>query len=402
MEERITSTAPVAESPPRPPDLWVAWLRLSDFRNHARTSLTCSPGPIVLTGPNGAGKTNLLEAVSFLVPGRGLRRARLGEVGRDSDGQGAGVSWAVAAEVVTPSGRRRVGTGRDPAAEGRERRAVRVDEAPASGQQALGEILAATWLTPPMDRLFVEAPAGRRRFLDRLVQGLDPAHAGRSAAYAHALRERTRLLRQFGGADSAWLDALEWRMAGTGVAIAAARRDLVARLARAGGDSATAFPQAALDLDGDVETWLADSAALDVEERMQAALAAARDRDAEAGGAAVGPQRCDLRVRHRARGVPAAQCSTGEQKALLIALILAHARLLSAERGFAPLVLLDEVAAHLDAERRAALFEALLDLGAQAWLTGTDPGLFAVLRGRAQFLALGGAADAVRLDAAAG
>jgi len=186
------------------------------------------------------------------------------------------------------------------------------------------------------------------------------------------------------------------------VAIAAARRDLVARLVRAGGDSATAFPQAALDLDGDVETWLADSAALDVEERMQAALAAARDRDAEAGGAAVGPQRCDLRVRHRARGVPAAQCSTGEQKALLIALILAHARLLSAERGFAPLVLLDEVAAHLDAERRAALFEALLDLGAQAWLTGTDPGLFAVLRGRAQFLALGGAADAVRLDAAAG
>ena len=402
MEERITSTAPVAESPALPPDLWVAWLRLSDFRNHARTSVTCTPGPIVLTGPNGAGKTNLLEALSFLVPGRGLRRARLGEVGRDSEGRGLGAPWAVAAEVVTPDGRRRVGTGRDPAAEGRERRVVRVDEAPASGQQALGEILAATWLTPPMDRLFVEAPAGRRRFLDRLVQGLDPAHAGRSAAYAHALRERARLLRQPGEADPAWLEALERRLAGTGVAIAAARRDLVARLARAGTEAGTAFPQATLALDGDVETWLERDSALDVEERMQAALATARDRDAESGGAEVGPHRCDLRVRHRARGVPAAQCSTGEQKALLIALVLAHARLLSAERGFAPLVLLDEVAAHLDAERRAALFAVLLDLGAQAWLTGTDPGLFGALRGRAQFLALDGAAEAGRLDVAAG
>ena len=417
MDEANTSAASRrvlggADGATRRPDLWVAWVRLSAFRNYATATLACSPGPMVLTGPNGAGKTNLLEAVSFLAPGRGLRRARLGDIARAAPedtvasaampetampgmaatapaatdaAAGPETAWAVAAEVMTPWGARRIGTGREAGAGARERRVVRIDETPAPGQQALGDVVAATWLTPAMDRLFVEAPSGRRRFLDRLVQGLDPTHAGRAASYEHALRERARLLRHGAPADPAWLAALEQRMAATGVAIAAARRDLVQRLNRTMARAVGPFPRAGVDLGGDVETWLATASALDAEERMQADLAAARARDAETGGAGVGPHRCDVWVRHIAKAVPAAQCSTGEQKALLIAIILAHARLLSAERGFAPLVLLDEVAAHLDAERRAALFAALLDLGVQAWLTGTDPGLFAPLRGQAQF-----------------
>jgi len=373
-----------------PPTLWVAWLRLTAFRNYAAAELACDARPVVLTGPNGAGKTNLLEAVSFLAPGRGLRRARMAEVARraqGSDEDAPPAAWAVAAEVHTPDGVRQIGTGLDPRAEGRERRVVKLDGGTAGSQQALGEIVAATWLTPRMDRLFQEAPAGRRRFVDRLVFGLDPAHAGRVNSYEHALRERARLLRQAGAAaDPAWLSALERRMAAQGVAIAAARRDLVARLARAARlDDLGPFPRAGVGLAGDLESWLDDLSALAAEEKLAAALRDSRARDAESGGAGQGPHRSDLVVRHLAKDMPAEQCSTGEQKALLVSLILAHARLLTAERGFAPLVLLDEVAAHLDAERRAALFDALVGLGAQAWLTGTDAALFAGLRGRARF-----------------
>jgi len=372
-----------------PPTLWVAWLRLTAFRNYAAAELACDARPVVLTGPNGAGKTNLLEAVSFLAPGRGLRRARMAEVARRVAGEDDGgppAAWAVAAEVHTPDGVRQIGTGLDPRAEGRERRVVRLDGATAGSQQALGEIVAATWLTPRMDRLFQEAPAGRRRFVDRLVFGLDPAHAGRVNSYEHALRERARLLRQDGPADPAWLSALEQRMAAQGVAIAAARRDLATRLARAARlDDLGPFPRASIGLAGDLESWLDDLSALAAEEKLAAALRESRARDAESGGAGHGPHRSDLVVRHLAKDMPAEQCSTGEQKALLVSLILAHAHLLTAERGFAPLVLLDEVAAHLDAERRAALFDALVRLGAQAWLTGTDAALFAGLRGLARF-----------------
>lgn len=369
------------------PALWVRWLRLTNVRTYTDAELRCDGRCVVLTGSNGAGKTNMLEAVSFLAPGRGLRRARLSEVERmaPADGETApAAGWGVAAEVETPDGPREIGTGREPG--GRERRAVRIDGQPAGGQQALGELVAATWLTPQMDRLFQDGPAARRRFLDRLVFGLDPAHATRVNRYEHALRERARILRGEGTADPAWLDALERRMAEQGVAIAAARRHLVDRLAGHAAHDPGPFPRAGLDLTGDVEEWLAETSALAAEDRLTEALAASRARDGETGGAAHGPHRGDLAARHLERGQPAALCSTGEQKALLVAIVLAHARLLTAERGFAPLVLLDEVAAHLDAPRRDALFTELPRLGAQAWLTGTDPALFDGLRGHAQLL----------------
>jgi DNA replication and repair protein RecF len=384
----LSATPRRSPAPAPAPRLWVRRLQVTAFRNYRHAELATDGRPVVLTGPNGAGKTNLLEAVSFLAPGRGLRRAGLSEVERFAQQDNAATAWAVAARVETPAGPRDLGTGRDPAATGRERRAVKIDGDFAASQQALGEIVAITWLTPQMDRLFQDGPSGRRRFVDRLVYGVDPAHAGRVNAYEHALRERARLLRGAVRPDPAWLGALERRMAETGVAIAAARRHLVARLADAarGEDPAGgAFPKADLGLSGALESWLDEASALQAEERLQAALAEARARDAETGGAAYGPHRSDLVAHHAAKELPADYCSTGEQKALLIAIVLAHARLLTGERGFAPLVLLDEVAAHLDAERRTALFDELTGLGAQPWLTGTEPGLFRDLAGRAQF-----------------
>ncbi|MDJ0946275.1 MAG: DNA replication/repair protein RecF [Kiloniellales bacterium] len=385
-----------AEAPAETPSVWLARVRLSSFRSYAEAELETDGRPVVLTGANGAGKTNLLEAISYLVPGRGLRGARLSEVDRRLPeaeavgGKGAGHSsgpWAVAAEVMTPEGPRQLGTGRDPAASGRERRLVKVDGSLVSSQQALGDVLGAVWLTPQMDRLFLEGAPGRRRFLDRLVLTFDPAHAGRITAYEQALRERARILRGDNGpADPDWLTALEETMAERGIAIAAARRDLVGRLAAACAEAEGAFPKAGLGLAGDLESWLAEAPALEAEDRFKAALAAGRRQDAETGGAALGPHRSDLAVRHLARRMPAAQCSTGEQKALLISIILAHARLVTLQRGQAPLLLLDEIVAHLDAERRAALFEALLSLGAQAWLTGTDGGLFEDLGTAALFV----------------
>ena len=369
-----------AEAPASGSAVWLSRLRLSNFRSYAAAELETDGRPVVLTGANGAGKTNLLEAISYLVPGRGLRGARLSEVDRQPPEAETGPEtgpWAVSAEVVTPAGPRQLGTGRDPAATGRERRLVKVDGSLVSSQQALGDVLGAVWLTPQMDRLFLEGASGRRRFLDRLVLSFDPAHAGRITAYEHALRERARILRGDGGpADPDWLAALEETMAERGIAVAAARRDLVGRLAAACAEAEGAFPRAGLGLAGDVEAWLAEAPALEAEDRFKAALAASRRKDAETGGAALGPHRSDLAVRHLARRMPAAQCSTGEQKALLISIVLAHARLVALERGQPPLLLLDEIVAHLDAQRRAALYGALLSLRAQAWMTGTDSGLF--------------------------
>jgi len=333
----------------------VTRLVLTDFRNYHEARLALGTAPVVLTGPNGAGKTNLLEALSFLSPGRGLRGAKLMEIDRRSgSGYAAPASgWAVAAVVATRRGTLRVGTGRDGASS--ERRVVRIDGEPVRGQATLGERLGVAWLTPSMDRLFLEGPGGRRRFLDRLVLGLDPAHASRVAAYEQALRERSRLLRD-GPADSAWLAALEEVMAEQGVAVAAGRRDAVQRLDRACAEAS-----------------------------FVAALAANRQSDGQAGGAAIGPHRSDLTVRLAEKGIAAEFASTGEQKALLIAILLAHAALQQAMRGEPPLLLLDEIAAHLDASRRAALFETLVRLQTQAWLTGTDATLFASLRSHAQF-----------------
>jgi DNA replication and repair protein RecF len=385
----------------------VTRLTVSAFRCYARAVVELDPaGPllVVLTGPNGAGKTNLLEAISFLAPGRGLRGAKLAAVDRrvpvPADAGAMPMpgseSWAVAARLATAGGPVDVGTGRDPAVtpdSGRARRIVKIDGAVAGSQAALAEVAAISWLTPQMDRLFLDGAGERRRFLDRLVFCFDPAHAARVSAYEQTLRERMRLLRD-GPADATWLAALEEQAAAHGVAVAAARRDLVARLDVIAAAADGPFPRAAIALDGAVEGWLADRPALAAEDELRVRLAQSRGRDAEAGSAQWGPHRSDLAVSHRGRAMPAAECSTGEQKALLISLLLAHARLQAESRAGAPILLLDEVAAHLDAARRAALFDSLGALGAQAWLTGTDEALFADLAGAAQFFRVRDAAIA--------
>jgi len=363
----------------------VTRLVLTDFRNYRSARLDLDPDPVVLTGPNGAGKTNFLEAMSFLSPGRGLRNARLNDIDRrDATGTPAS-GWAVAATVATRRGPVSIGTGRiGDGAEG-ERRTIRIDGEPAKSQAALAERLGILWLTPQMDRLFIEGPAGRRRLMDRLVLGLDPAHAARVARYEQALRERSRLLRD-GSHDPAWLGALEEIMAAEGVAVAAARRDAVERLDRVCAAEESAFPRARLGLIGTLEGWLDTMPALDAEERFRAVLAGSRANDALSGSTGLGPHRSDLGVFHAQKGIAAEAASTGEQKALLIAILLAQARLQRAVRGEPPLLLLDEVAAHLDAARRAALFEVLAGLESQAWITGTDAALFAPLNGTARFL----------------
>jgi DNA replication and repair protein RecF len=337
----------------------------------------------VLTGPNGAGKTNLLEAISLLAPGRGLRGARLEEMDRQAAASDPG--WAIAASVSTPAGTVDIGTGRKPDAA--NRRIVHIDGKPSRSQTGLADHVSAVWLTPQMDRLFTDGASGRRRFLDRLVFGFDAAHAGRVSGYEHTMRERAKLLRE-GGGDRVWLDTLESDMAERGVAIAAARRELTARLARVCAAPTGPFPGAGLAVAGSVEGWLDEGPALAAEDRFKAALRGSRAQDAAAGGAAVGPHRSDLEVHHLGHGMPAALCSTGEQKALLIAIVLANARLQTAEQGRVPLLLLDEVAAHLDAARRSALFEEIASLGAQAWYTGTDRAVFEPLDGRAQHVAV--------------
>jgi DNA replication and repair protein RecF len=363
-------------------------IRLTDFRNYRQLRLDCGGEPVVLVGPNGAGKTNLLEALSFLAPGRGLRRARLDEVCRRSRSDDTeATAWAVAATLDTPEGRVAIGTGLEP---GRSdgsllRRVVRIDGRPASSQTALGLHVAAVWLTPQLDRLFLDGASDRRRFLDRLVTALHPEHAGDVAAYENALRQRSRLLGE-GNRDPHWFTALEDTMARHGVALAANRADTVQRLDAAARLGVGPFPRASLAMAGEIDGWIATMAALDAEDRLRSALAASRLRDAEAGTTSMGPHRSDLAVRHLDLDLPAAEGSTGQQKAVLVSIALAHARLVALSRGRPPLLLLDEIAAHLDSERREAQFDEVVALGAQSWMTGTDAGLFKPLAGRAQVL----------------
>ena len=411
------------------PAFAVRRVELTAFRSWRSVRLEAPARTVVLTGPNGAGKTNLLEALSLLAPGRGLRRARMADLQHRGDPASgaetnrpetswAGTHWAIGARLDTPDGPRRVGTGRDPAAGDSDhapgKRLLRIDGVPAKGQGDLAALGAVSWLTPEMDGLFTGPAGERRRFLDRLVAGFLPRHAAHVAAYEKAMRERNRLLRE-SGPDPAWLDALEAAMAEQGVAVAIARADYTARLAAACARRVSAFPAPDLTLvetpDGAAHAIAAGGAALQAEDDLKARLRASRDADAEAGRALAGPHRADLAVRFAgpkgsaggsggtapsASGdMPAAACSTGEQKALLIALVLAAARLQAVERGAAPVLLLDEVAAHLDRDRRAALFDEIEGLGAQAWLTGTDSGLFDALRGRACFVAVANGALAV-------
>ena len=360
-------------------------LALTDFRSYARAELAMDGRPVYLFGPNGAGKTNLLEAVSFLAPGKGLRGAGAGEVGRRLPGEREGRAWSVAARIATPERELRAGTGLEP---GRARRLVRIEgETVQPGR--LAEAVRLVWLTPAQDRLFLEGGAERRRFLDRLVFTAEPGHAAAAAAYERAIRERMKLLTE-GPADPVWLDALEAAAARAGAAMAAARARTVAALqAEIDTRAERPFPMARLGLSGE---WTSPDPA-HLEPPLLAALAHARPRDAAAGRALTGPHRTDLTVVHVEKDRPAAECSTGEQKALILNLVLAQAaRLSRAERDPNPILLLDEVAAHLDAARRAALFDEITALGLQAFLTGTDQALFEDLKGRA----LG-----VRVDASA-
>ena len=336
-----------------------------------RAELALDGRPAVLTGENGAGKTNLLEAISLLSPGRGLRGVPYAEIARD---EGAG-GWAVAATLETGQGPLRIGTGIEPGVEPAARsRTVRID-GEIAGPSALAAHVRTVWLTPALDRLFLDGASDRRHFFDRLVMGFDPAHGARVNTYDRALRERNRLLAD-GVFDDAWLSGLEIQMAEHGVAIAAARVETLARLRGALDAAEThAFPRAEVALDGTLEAALESDAAVDIEDAFRRELAAMRGRDAAAGRALTGPHRTDLAVRHVARDREARSCSTGEQKALLIGIVLANARLLAA-RGTPPLLLLDEIAAHLDERRRAALFDEIVALGLQAFLTGADPSLF--------------------------
>ncbi len=347
-------------------------LTLSHFRSHKRAVIEVDPRPVAIHGTNGAGKTNILEAVSLFSPGRGLRRASAEDMTRRPEALG----WKITGHLDSLDQVHEI----EIWSEGGAARQVRIDGKTAA-QVALGRIARVLWLVPSMDRLWIEGADGRRRFLDRMTLSFEPGHADLSLAYEKAMRDRNRLLKDQ-VRDAGWYVALERQMAEAGAKIDCNRRLAIAALAEAQAEAETAFPAASLRLthpDMDLPDGVA---------ALQEALAASRPRDMAAGRTLIGPHRCDLEGVYTAKGVPARDCSTGEQKALLVSLILANARALAAEFGAPPLLLLDEVAAHLDAHRRAALYDEICALGAQAWMTGTGPELFDSLGSRAQYLAV--------------
>ena len=356
-------------------------LTLTNFRNYHAATLEADAASIVLYGLNGAGKTNLIEAISFLAPGRGLRRATLEEVAfQEGDG-----SWAVAAEVEGALGLATLGTGIEGAPEdgAAAQRKCRIDREPVGSAAAFADHLRIVWLVPAMDSLFVGAPSERRRFLDRLALAVDAEHASRVNALERALRSRNRLLTE-PRPDPHWLDAVEHETAELAVAVAGLRAEAVRRLdAVLAGRQDSEFPPVEIALDGWMEKLVPAHPAIEIEERYRALLRDNRSRDAAAGRTLDGPHLTDLAVVYKRKSIAAAEASTGEQKALLIGLVLAHARLITEMTASVPVLLLDEVVAHLDPARRAALHTELAQLGAQVWMTGADPALFAEIKGKA-------------------
>jgi DNA replication and repair protein RecF len=360
-------------------------LTLTNFRSYHAAQIEVAARSVVLVGPNGAGKTNLIEAISLLGPGRGLRRATLDEVAF-SEGDG---SWAISAEVEGALGLAALGTGIEAPVDGAVAvaRKCRIDRESVPSATAFADYLRVVWLIPAMDGLFNGPASERRRFFDRLVLAVDSEHSGRVAALERSLRSRNRLLED-PRPDPHWLDAVEHETAELAVAVAALRAETAARLQAALSarrDPASPFPAAQIALDGWIEKLVLAHPAVEVEDRYRAVLRDNRARDAAAGRTLDGPHLTDLTVVHAGKGIAAADASTGEQKALLIGLVLAHAGLLTEMSGFAPVLLLDEVVAHLDPVRRTALYAELEKLGAQVWMTGADPAAFAEIENRAEF-----------------
>ncbi|MEM1318302.1 MAG: DNA replication/repair protein RecF [Pseudomonadota bacterium] len=370
----------------------ITTLKLDHFRNYDSLRLTCDARHVVLTGENGSGKTNLLEAISFLSPGRGLRRTSYDQVAKAEKGDGGDGSrsgtWAVHAQLDTPAGDLTIGTGLQRGPNGVDgQRRITINGAAKRTSDDLLERLRVVWLVPAMDGLFTGPTSDRRRFLDRLVLAIDPGHGRRVNDYERAMRSRNKLLDE-NRMDDSWLGGIEAQLAEQGTAIAFARAELVGLLAEhATGDDDTPFPSARLLLVGALEEEIAggEVSAVDLEDRFRERLASNRYRDRAAGRTLEGPHRSNLAVIHAPKNMAAALCSTGEQKALLTGLVLAHARLVSKLSGIAPILLLDECAAHLDAQRRAALFDLIDTIGCQAWMTGTDAPLFDALQNRAQY-----------------
>ena len=391
-------------------------LSLNNFRNYSYARIDLSDAPVVLTGSNGAGKTSILEAVSLLTPGRGLRRARLSELDSKSpsplEGEGGvgGLSpqsnilrdsplpnpppqggrenrgWAVAASIQGMQGEVKIGTGRDPESgdDSADKRIVRIDGKPARGQAELARHFSVIWLTPQMEQLFQEGTSAGRKFLDRLVFSFDPEHASRVSEYEYAMRERNKLL-QNERIDTIWLDALEQTMAETGAAIANARLHTVEHINDTIHRSTLSFPKADIQVLGIIEDKLQNGlAAVQAEEEFKALLKSARGQDRAAGRTLSGTHRSAMQVKHVIKQMPAESCSTGEQKALLLSIVLAQARAGAQWHGVVPVLLLDEVVAHLDATRRLELFEEICEINAQTWMTGTDAALFAGLEQKAQ------------------
>jgi DNA replication and repair protein RecF len=385
----------------------VSRLSLTRFRSYEHLRLEVDLSPVVLTGDNGAGKTNILEALSFLIPGRGMRRAKLSDITtqktvRDEINSFSGnllpvsstsSNWGVSATIYNKGEELTVGTGletsfREEAGERKtsEKRVVKIEGEVVKNQAELGKIMTAVWLTPSMDRLFRGAPAPRRRFIDRLVYAFDPEHAKRTSAYEYALRQWNKLVKE-GRKDDFWFRAIEETMASNAVAVAAARCDVAKKLSHILNESIGEFPRGSLSINGKVENWLEEMSAIDVEDKLKELYIKERQNAFFEGNISVeGPHKTDIDVVHKEKNMPARLCSTGEQKALLIAIILAQATLQTRTYGKAPILLLDEVTAHLDENRREALFNEICELNAQAWLTGTDEKVFRGLRNKAQLL----------------